>query len=49
MSITIRVIDFETTGIPTKDDPHAIVEIGQSFEPDVLFTARYWLERSRRR
>lgn len=30
MSITIRVIDFETTGIPTKDDPHAIVEIGQT-------------------
>lgn len=26
----IRVIDFETTGIPTPDDPHAIVEIGWS-------------------
>lgn len=24
----IRVVDFETTGIPTPDDPHAIVEIG---------------------
>lgn len=24
----IRCIDFETTGIPTEDDPHAIVEIG---------------------
>lgn len=24
----IRVIDFETTGIPTPEDPHAIVEIG---------------------
>lgn len=24
----IRSIDFETTGIPTPDDPHAIVEIG---------------------
>lgn len=24
----IRAIDFETTGIPTPDDPHAIVEIG---------------------
>lgn len=25
---TIRCIDFETTGIPTEDDPQAIVEIG---------------------
>lgn len=24
----IRVIDFETTGIPTEDDPHAVVEVG---------------------
>lgn len=24
----IRCIDFETTGIPTPDDPHAIIEIG---------------------
>lgn len=24
----IRCIDFETTGIPSEDDPHAIVEIG---------------------
>lgn len=26
----IRAIDFETTGVPTPDDPHAIVEIGWS-------------------
>lgn len=25
---TIRCIDFETTGIPSESDPHAIVEIG---------------------
>lgn len=25
---TIRCIDLETTGIPTEEDPHAIVEIG---------------------
>lgn len=24
----IRCIDFETTGVPTDDDPHAIVEVG---------------------
>lgn len=32
----IRCVDFETTGIPTSDDPHAIVEIGWcdvSFDP----------------
>lgn len=29
----IRAIDFETTGIPTDDDPHAIVEIGWSDLP----------------
>lgn len=28
MTTTIRCIDFETTGIPTDADPHAIVEIG---------------------
>lgn len=29
----IRAIDVETTGIPTPDDPHAIVEIGWSDLP----------------
>lgn len=37
----IRAVDFETTGIPTPEDPHAIVEIGwsdlgQDFYQDTL-------------
>lgn len=34
---TIRCIDFETTGIPSEADPHAIVEIGVC---DVIFGGR---------
>lgn len=35
----IRAVDFETTGIPTPDDPHAIVEIGWSDLPAVKYDA----------
>ena len=35
----IRAIDVETTGIPTPDDPHAIVEIGWCDLPAIKYDA----------